>query len=209
MLYEFGRLRAEGRLRAGLGARRKRRLCARLARRFSGHRGTRPCRNARRQAAGAAHGRALRPLQRKPGGVTAALERLWDKLKDTCQAGPCRGAFGRHRRRSPQPPRSAPFWRPIRDLAVRATGTYLGHGVEPQFVMNVALAAIALGHGSLFPPCDSTGLERPMARRFAAGCGDRGRALAGRRPRSGRAGRLKESDDGIDRRTNRAGRSWW
>ena len=29
--------------------------------------------------------------------------------------------------------------------------------------MNVALAAIALGHASLFPPCNSTGLERPMS----------------------------------------------
>jgi 3-oxoacyl-[acyl-carrier-protein] synthase II len=29
--------------------------------------------------------------------------------------------------------------------------------------MNVALAAIAVGHGNLFPPCDSTGLERPMS----------------------------------------------
>ena len=46
---------------------------------------------------------------------------------------------------------------------MRATGSYLGHGAEPQFVMNVALAAVALGHARLFPPCDSTGLERPMA----------------------------------------------
>ena len=29
--------------------------------------------------------------------------------------------------------------------------------------MNVALAAIALDHGSLFPPCDATGLEKPMS----------------------------------------------
>jgi 3-oxoacyl-[acyl-carrier-protein] synthase II len=29
--------------------------------------------------------------------------------------------------------------------------------------MNIALAAVALGHGSLFPPSDSTGLERPMS----------------------------------------------
>jgi 3-oxoacyl-[acyl-carrier-protein] synthase II len=29
--------------------------------------------------------------------------------------------------------------------------------------MNVALATVALGHGSLFPPCDSTGLERAMS----------------------------------------------
>ena len=48
------------------------------------------------------------------------------------------------------------------DLAVRATGSYLGHGLEPQFPMNIALATVALGHGTLFPPCDSTGLERPL-----------------------------------------------
>ncbi len=40
------------------------------------------------------------------------------------------------------------------DLAVRATGSYLGHGMEPQFAMNIALATVALDHGSLFPPCD-------------------------------------------------------
>ena len=34
--------------------------------------------------------------------------------------------------------------------------------MEPEFPMNVALATVALQHGSLFPPCDSTGLERPM-----------------------------------------------
>ena len=28
--------------------------------------------------------------------------------------------------------------------------------------MNIALATVALGHGKLFPPCDSTGLEQPM-----------------------------------------------
>jgi 3-oxoacyl-[acyl-carrier-protein] synthase II len=27
--------------------------------------------------------------------------------------------------------------------------------------MNIALATAVLDHGSLFPPCDSTGLERP------------------------------------------------
>ena len=48
-------------------------------------------------------------------------------------------------------------------LAVRATGSYVGHGMEPQFPMNVALATVALGHGTLFSPCDSSGLERPMS----------------------------------------------
>jgi 3-oxoacyl-[acyl-carrier-protein] synthase II len=46
------------------------------------------------------------------------------------------------------------------DLPVRATGTLIGHGVEPQMVMNIALAAMAVNRGSLFPP--SGGFERPM-----------------------------------------------
>src|SRR5205823_9009765 len=29
-------------------------------------------------------------------------------------------------------------------LPVRATGSYLGHGLEPQFAMNIALATLAL-----------------------------------------------------------------
>jgi len=39
--------------------------------------------------------------------------------------------------------------------------TYLGHGVEPQFAMNIALATLALEHGQLFPPGDTTGVEKP------------------------------------------------
>jgi 3-oxoacyl-[acyl-carrier-protein] synthase II len=45
---------------------------------------------------------------------------------------------------------------------VRATGTHLGHGMEPQFPMNVALAALAVGRGQLFPATDSSGVEQPM-----------------------------------------------
>ena len=44
---------------------------------------------------------------------------------------------------------------------MRATGTHLGHGVEPQFPMNIALAALALSRGKLFPPGDDSGVERP------------------------------------------------
>jgi 3-oxoacyl-[acyl-carrier-protein] synthase II len=29
--------------------------------------------------------------------------------------------------------------------------------------MNVAIAALVVSHGSLFPPCDASGVERPMA----------------------------------------------
>jgi 3-oxoacyl-[acyl-carrier-protein] synthase II len=100
--------------------------------------------------------------RRKPGGVTAALEGLWSKLKERVrpgQAAVLSGATGT----APATAEERAFLEAHGHLAVRATGSYLGHGVEPQFVMNVALAAIALGHGSLFPPLDETGLERPMA----------------------------------------------
>jgi 3-oxoacyl-[acyl-carrier-protein] synthase II len=46
------------------------------------------------------------------------------------------------------------------EIAVRATGTHVGHGVEPQFAMNIALAAIALQRGTLFAAHDPTGFEK-------------------------------------------------
>lgn len=99
---------------------------------------------------------------RKAGTVTTTLGRLWDKLKDKVRTGHAAvisGATGAE----PATGEERAFLAAHGDLAVRATGSYLGHGLEPQFPMNVALATIALGHGSLFPPCDSTGLERPMS----------------------------------------------
>jgi 3-oxoacyl-[acyl-carrier-protein] synthase II len=48
-------------------------------------------------------------------------------------------------------------------IPVRATGSYIGHGMEPAFPMNVALAALALHRGNLFAPRDATGVEKPMA----------------------------------------------
>ena len=100
--------------------------------------------------------------KRTPGSVTAALGRLWDKVKQKLQPGHAAilsGATGA----APATGEERAFLAAHGDLAVRATGSYLGHGLEPQFPMNVALAAIAVGHGNLFPPCDSTGLERPMS----------------------------------------------
>ena len=99
---------------------------------------------------------------RQPGTVVAALTRLWDKIKDKVKIGHAAvlsGATGA----LPATAEERVFLERHGDLAVRATGSYLGHGLEPQFPMNVALAAVALSHGNLFPPCDSTGLERPMS----------------------------------------------
>ncbi len=99
--------------------------------------------------------------KRTPGAVQASLARLWDKIKSKVKAGQAAvmsGATG-------VPAITAEerqFLEQHGDLAVRAAGSYVGHGMEPTFPMNIALATIALGHGNLFPPNDSTGLERPM-----------------------------------------------
>jgi 3-oxoacyl-[acyl-carrier-protein] synthase II len=100
--------------------------------------------------------------RREPGGVTAALAKMWDKIKDKVKSGHAAvlsGASGAE----PATREERAFLTDHSDLAVRATGSYLGHGPEPQFVMNIALAAVVLGHAKLFPPCDPTGLERPMS----------------------------------------------
>ena len=100
--------------------------------------------------------------KRTPGSATAALTKLWDKIKDKIKVGHAAvlsGATGSEHATAEE----RAFLEAHSDLAVRATGSYLGHGLEPQFPMNVALASVALGHGRLFPPCDATGLERPMS----------------------------------------------
>ena len=40
--------------------------------------------------------------------------------------------------------------------------TLIGHGIETQMVMNVALAAMAVNRGKMFPPCGGASFERPM-----------------------------------------------
>ncbi|MHA1525306.1 MAG: beta-ketoacyl-ACP synthase [Alphaproteobacteria bacterium] len=48
-------------------------------------------------------------------------------------------------------------------LAVRTTGTMLGHSLEAQFPAGLALAALAISKGTLFPPFDDTGFEAPSS----------------------------------------------
>ena len=49
------------------------------------------------------------------------------------------------------------------DIPVRATGSYIGHGMEPSFPMNVALAALTVNRGTLFAPRDGSGFEKSMS----------------------------------------------
>ena len=74
-----------------------------------------------------------------------------------------------------------------KDIAVRATGTYVGHAFEPQFPMNVALAAIAVSRGNLYPPADDSGVERAMQGPLTQAVVTADRPLARRRPGAGRS----------------------
>ena len=99
---------------------------------------------------------------RQPGTITQTLSGLWDRIKEKINVGHMAvlsGSTGTN----PATAEERAFLESHADLAVRATGSYLGHGLEPQFPMNIALATIALGHGSLFPACDTTGLEKPTS----------------------------------------------
>ena len=99
---------------------------------------------------------------RKPGATAAVLAKLWDKINDKVTSGYAAvlsGATGAE----PATGEERAFLSGHGNLVVRATGSYVGHGPEPQFPMNVALGAVALAYGTLFSPIDSTGMEQPMS----------------------------------------------
>jgi 3-oxoacyl-[acyl-carrier-protein] synthase II len=96
---------------------------------------------------------------RTPGAVAATLAELWatlPALRSDCAV--ISGASGA----SPATAEERIFLDARAELAVRATASRIGHGVEPQFAMNIALAAMAVERRALFPPCgpgerDATG----------------------------------------------------
>jgi 3-oxoacyl-[acyl-carrier-protein] synthase II len=96
---------------------------------------------------------------RPPGAVTAALSRMWHGLAPRTSAGGIAiisGATGAE----PATTEERAFLQTLPDVPVRATGSYLGHGFEPQFAMNIALAALALGRGKLYPPAATSEVEQ-------------------------------------------------
>ena len=98
---------------------------------------------------------------RQPGQTASGLARMWQQIAGRLKNGHCAvisGATGAE----PATGEERAFLAQHPEVAVRATGTYLGHALEPQFPMNIALAAIAVSHGKLFPPNDRSGVERPM-----------------------------------------------
>jgi 3-oxoacyl-[acyl-carrier-protein] synthase II len=99
---------------------------------------------------------------RRLGSVEASLETMWRSFHvDTDDAVVISGATGAE----PATREERTFLARHPGFAVRATGTHIGHSVEPQFAMNIAIAAQALAYGKLFPTFDSTGMEQPMTTR--------------------------------------------
>jgi 3-oxoacyl-[acyl-carrier-protein] synthase II len=100
-------------------------------------------------------------VKRAPGAITGALERMWSGVAQRVKpenAAIVSGATGVE----PVTAEERAFLAQHSGLAVRASGTHLGHGLEPQFPVNIALAAVALRRGLLFPPADDSGVERAM-----------------------------------------------
>jgi 3-oxoacyl-[acyl-carrier-protein] synthase II len=122
------------------------------------------------EARGHAEARNAKPLarlsgvlsersSRPAGAITAALARMWQRLvPPPAPAGIAviSGATGAQ----PATGEERAWLKTLPDVPVRATGSILGHGFEPQFAMNIALAALALGRKKLFPAVDPSEVER-------------------------------------------------
>ncbi len=98
---------------------------------------------------------------RQPGEAEASLKRQWEALAprvDHAHAVVISGAAG------VEPATSAEL-SVLKEigLPVRNTGTYIGHGVDTQFMANLGIACAVLEHGKLFAPTGSgdTGASPP------------------------------------------------
>lgn len=95
------------------------------------------------------------------GDVTTSLDGLWSKLGPVGpNAAIITGATGAR----PVTGEERAFIEKHRDLPVRATGTPFGHVMEAQFPLGLALAALSISRGALFPPNDKSGVEIEMAK---------------------------------------------
>ena len=99
--------------------------------------------------------------RKNPGEVTAALETLWSRLGPLAEHGAIiTGVTGAE----PVTSEERAFLSTHPDFAVRATGTAFGHLMETQFPLGLALAALSISRGEMFPPNDISGLETEMSK---------------------------------------------
>ena len=86
---------------------------------------------------------------RQPGDVEATLRRQWESIAaevDPERAAVISGASGLEPATSAEHAVLKAIGLPIRN-----TGTYIGHGVEAQFMANLAIACAAVEQGKLYP----------------------------------------------------------
>jgi 3-oxoacyl-[acyl-carrier-protein] synthase II len=88
--------------------------------------------------------------RRQPGDIEATLRQQWDTIArkvDRAHAAVISGATGIEPATSAE--RTA-----LKEigLPVRNTGTYIGHGVDAQFMANLGIACAVIEHGNLFAP---------------------------------------------------------
>jgi 3-oxoacyl-[acyl-carrier-protein] synthase II len=99
--------------------------------------------------------------RKQPGDVKSTLEKLWSELGVLGDSGAVvTGATGAE----PATSEEQAFLAGHPDFAVRATGTMFGHTMETQFPLGLALAALAISRGALFPATDSSGVEIEMSK---------------------------------------------
>ena len=89
------------------------------------------------------------------GAITNSLERLWSRLDVGDTGSLITGATGAE----PATSEEKAFLQKHPGYVVRSTGTVFGHMLETQFPLGLALAALAISRGALFPPNDPTGFE--------------------------------------------------
>lgn len=117
--------------------------------------------------------------RRKSATVTATLDALWKDIAPAADAAIITGATGAE----PVTSGERDFLKSQGGHPVRAIGTPFGHLTEAQFPLGIAVAALCLSRGSLFPPYDDTGMETaapgPVSQVAVVGAGHwRGEGMA-------------------------------
>lgn len=97
--------------------------------------------------------------RREPGEASANAARQWAALRPGAGAAVLSGTSGVAAPTAEERAFLAGTGRPV-----RATGTALGHSMEPSFIANLALATDVLAQRRLFPPLDPGTLEQPADR---------------------------------------------
>jgi 3-oxoacyl-[acyl-carrier-protein] synthase II len=97
--------------------------------------------------------------RRQSGDIRNTLDKLWTKIGAAVlpsEAAIISGACGAE----PGTSEEREFLAGHAEFPVRATASLIGHGFEPQFMINIAFAALAVQHGKLFAPCAGAAVEK-------------------------------------------------